>query len=75
MIVPDPLPAVRTPLPLPGPSAPVGPSPLRPSAWWQAVSLAAPAVGQQSLVLIVSLTGWVGSWFIGPRGFERIASK
>ena len=25
--------------------------------------------------LIVSLTGWVGSWFIGPRGFERIASK
>ena len=25
--------------------------------------------------LIVSLTGWVGSWFIGSRGFERIASK
>ena len=25
--------------------------------------------------LIVSLTGWVASWFIGPRGFERIASK
>ena len=25
--------------------------------------------------LIVSLTGWVGSWFIGPRGFGRIASK
>lgn len=25
--------------------------------------------------LIVSLTGWVGSWFIGPRGLERIARK
>ena len=25
--------------------------------------------------LIVSLTGWVASWFIGPRGFERITSK
>jgi putative membrane protein len=25
--------------------------------------------------LIVSLTGWIGSWFIGPRGLERIARK
>lgn len=23
--------------------------------------------------LIVSLTGWIGSWFIGPRGLERIS--
>lgn len=25
--------------------------------------------------LIVSLTGWVGSWFIGSRGIERIGRK
>ncbi len=25
--------------------------------------------------LVVSLTGWVGSWFIGPRGLERIARQ
>lgn len=25
--------------------------------------------------LIVSLTGWVGSWFIGPRGLERIGQR
>ena len=25
--------------------------------------------------LIVSLTGWVASWFIGPRGLERIESR
>jgi putative membrane protein len=25
--------------------------------------------------VIVSLTGWVGSWFIGPRGLERIGRR
>ncbi len=25
--------------------------------------------------LIVSLTGWIGSWFIGPRGLERIGRR
>ena len=25
--------------------------------------------------LLVSLTGWVGSWFIGPRGFDRLKSR
>ena len=72
MIVPDPPPAVRMPLPLPGPPAAVGPSPLRPSAWWQAVSLAAPAVGQQSLVLIVSLTG---RWLAGNATTDSAADQ
>lgn len=25
--------------------------------------------------LVVGLTGWVGSWFIGSKGFERIGRK
>jgi putative membrane protein len=25
--------------------------------------------------VIVGLTGWVGSWFIGPKGFERIGRR
>ena len=25
--------------------------------------------------LLVSLTGWVGSWFIGPRGFDRLKPR
>ncbi len=25
--------------------------------------------------LIVGLTGWIGSWFIGSKGFERIAKR
>lgn len=25
--------------------------------------------------LVVSLTGWVGSWFIGPRGFDRLGRR
>jgi putative membrane protein len=25
--------------------------------------------------LLVSLTGWVGSWFIGARGFDRLKTR
>jgi len=25
--------------------------------------------------VIVGLTGWIGSWFIGPKGFERIGRR
>lgn len=52
----------------------VPPASARSPAWWQAVSLAAPAVAQQALVLLVNLTGrWLAGNATTVAGADQLA--